>query len=104
MLWDYNSTMDANYLFDLYRKTSPDEVVTPFNNEPGLSIIRPYPESTPYHTDGMRMFIKIANLERGLYYSVDMTKPENSEGDNQYVILSGKDYKKKVTNFYSDDN
>ena len=48
------------------------------------------------------MFIKIAALDRGFFYEVDMTKPQKRDEAIEYVITDGEEYKKKVTNFISD--
>lgn len=50
------------------------------------------------------MFIKVALLKDRLFYSVDMTKPEQREGEPiSYIISQGEEYKKKTTNFFSDN-
>lgn len=87
---------------NLYTKQTYDETITSFQNEVGFSLIRSYPEGTPYHKDGRRMFLKIAKLERGFFYGVDMTKPEKRGETTDYIITDGEDYRKKVTNFLSD--
>lgn len=88
----------------LYQRHPDDEVLTPFTNDTGFSIVRKYPEGTPYNKDGMRMFIKLAILDRGFFYSIDMTLPRVDEGDDHisYSIQDGDKYKQHVTNFYSD--
>lgn len=49
------------------------------------------------------MFIKIAALDRGFFYGVDMTKPEKRGETTDYVVTDGEEYKKrKITNFISD--
>lgn len=96
--------LDAQSFTNLYQKNSNDEVVTPFVGDIGFSIVRKYPDHTPYHKDGMRMFIKLGLLKRGFFYSVDMTLPQREKGDENitYSIEDGDKYKPKVTNFYSD--
>jgi hypothetical protein len=88
----------------LYTKKDNDDSITPFSNEIGFSLIRNYPKNTPYHKDGKKMFLKIALLQGKLFYAVDMTKPEQREGEQiSYVISQGEEYKKKTTNFFSDN-
>ena len=94
--------MNSQDFTNFYTKQDSDETITPFQDEAGFSLIRPYPEGTPYNKDGRRMFIKVAALERGLYYVVDMTKPEKRGESTEYVITDGEEYKRKVTNFFSD--
>lgn len=95
--------MNAQDFISLYIKQESDETITSFQNEAGFSLIRPYPKDTPYHKDGRRMFIKIAALDRGFFYGVDMTKPEKRGETTDYVVTDGEEYKKrKITNFISD--
>lgn len=94
--------MDVQEFTNLYTKQKSDETVTSFQNENGFSLIRLYPENTSYRTDGRRMFIKIAVLDKGLFYGVDMTKPKKEEKNDSYLLTDGEEYKKKVTNFVSD--
>lgn len=86
---------------ELYTRQSQDESITTFQSETGFSLIRFYPEGSDYNKDGKRMFIKVAALERGFFYSVEMTKPEQRGESSSYIIVEGKEYKKKVTNFFS---
>jgi hypothetical protein len=94
--------MNSQEFKDLYKKQDSDETITSFKNEAGFSLIRPYLKNAPYYKDGRRMFIKVAILDRGFFYGVDMTKPEKREETTSYVITDGEEYKKKVTNFVSD--
>lgn len=94
--------MNGEDFVKLYTRQDSDETTTPFQNEMGFSLIRPYPKDTQYYKDGRRMFIKIANLDRGFFYGVDMTKPQKRDDATEYVITDGEEYKKKVTNFISD--
>lgn len=94
--------MNAQDFISFYTKQKSDETITSFQNEAGFSLIRLYPEGTPYHKDGRRMFMKIAALERGFFYGVDMTKPEKRGETTDYVITDGEEYKRRVTNFFSD--
>ncbi|MDP3729722.1 MAG: hypothetical protein Q8R26_03190 [bacterium] len=74
----------------LYTKKDSDDSITPFSNEIGFSLIRNYPKNTPYNKDGKKMFLKIALLQGKLFYAVDMTKPEQREGEQiSYVISQG---------------
>ena len=94
--------MNGEEFAKLYTRKDSDETITPFQNEMGFSLIRFYPKDTQYYKDGRRMFIKIANLDRGFFYGVDMTKPQKRDETVDYVITDGQEYKKKVTNFFSD--
>src|SRR3989344_4967388 len=94
--------MNGEEFAKLYTRQSSDESVTPFQNELGFSLIRFYPKGTLYYKDGKRMFIKIAALDRGFFYGVDMTKPQKRGETTDHVITDGEEYKKKVTNFFSD--
>lgn len=94
--------MNGEAFAKLYTRQDSDETITPFQNETGFSLIRPYPKDTQYYKDGSRMFIKIAVLDRGFFYGVDMTKPQKRDGAIEYVITDGEEYKKKITNFISD--
>mgnify|MGYP001564997645 CR=1 FL=1 len=96
--------MNSEKFAKLYTRQDLDETITPFQNEAGFSLIRFYPKDTPYYKDDRRMFIKIATLDRGLFYGVDMTKPQKREETTDYVITDGEEYKRKVTNFFSDDD
>lgn len=94
--------MDAKEFTNHYTKQDSDEAITPFQDEAGFSLIRSYPKETPYYKDGRRMFIKVAALDRGFFYGVDMTKPEKRGETTEYIITEGGEYKKKITNFISD--
>ncbi|MCK4386883.1 MAG: hypothetical protein KAV41_02255 [Candidatus Pacebacteria bacterium] len=96
--------MNSQEFTNLYTKQNLDETITSFENEVGFSLIRLYPKDTPYHKDSKRMFIKIAILNRGFFYGVDMTKPEKRGETTSYVIIDGEKYQKKVTNFFSDND
>ncbi len=88
----------------LYTKQDIDESIASFTNEIGFSLIRNYPKNSLFFKDGKRMFIKVALLKDKLFFSVDMTKPEQREGEPiSYVIKGGEEYKKKTTNFISDN-
>ena len=96
--------MNKEDFLKLYTKKEVDDSVTPFTNEIGFSLIRNYPKNTHYHKDGKKMFIKIAVLQGKLFYAVDMTKPEQREGKSiSYIITDGQEYRKKTTNFFSDN-
>lgn len=90
--------MNSEEFKNLYSLQSPDELITPFKNKVGFSLIRRYPEDTVYSKDGMRIFIKVALINQDFFFRVDMTKPENGE----YMIVVGEKYSRKVTNFFSD--
>ena len=94
--------MNAQEFTNLYTKQSYDETIAPFSNELGFSLIRLYPEDTSYFRDGKRMFIKVAVFDRGFFYSVDMTTPQERDGTTEYVITDSEKYRKKVTGFMSD--
>lgn len=79
-----------------------DESITSFTNEVGFSLIRKYPEGSFYYKDGRRMFIKVVVLDRGFFYEVNMTKPEKRKEVISYILTDGEEYKRKVTNFFSD--
>ncbi|MDD5289816.1 MAG: hypothetical protein PHT40_01275 [Patescibacteria group bacterium] len=96
--------MNSEEFKNLYSMQSLDESITPFTNNVGFSLIRKYPENTTYFKDGRMMFIKVAILDGGFFYGVDMTKPEKRGGTTDYVIVDGEEYKKKITNFFSNDN
>ncbi|MEQ1665775.1 MAG: hypothetical protein ABL927_10405 [Bdellovibrionales bacterium] len=96
--------MTKEEFFNLYNKKDTDTSITQFSNEIGFSLVRDYPKNTPYNKDGKKMFIKVALLKDKLFYSVDMTKPEQREGEQtSYIITEGQEYGKKTTNFFSDD-
>ncbi len=93
--------MNTQDFVDLYKKQESDESLTPFNNEIGFSLVRLYPKDTAYYNNNLRMFIKVALLEQGLFYGVDMTKPENEGNKISYIIVEDKEHKNKTTNFTS---
>lgn len=96
--------MTSDEFLKLYTKQDTDDTATAFSNDIGFSLIRNYPKNTLYFKDGKKMFIKIALLRGQFFYSVDMTKPEQREGEQMsYVITEGEGYKKKTTNFFSDN-
>lgn len=96
--------MNKEDFFKLYTKKDSDDSITQFSNEIGFSLIRNYPKNTTYQKDGKKMFIKIAVLQGKLFYAVDMTKPEQREGEqSSYIITEGQEYRKKTTNFFSDN-
>lgn len=96
--------MNKEDFLKLYTKKDSDDSITQFSNEIGFSLIRNYPKNTPYHKDGKKMFLKIALLQGKLFYAVDMTKPEQREGEQvSYIITEGQEYRKKTTNFFSDN-
>lgn len=92
--------MNSEELIKLYTK-NPNEIITPFNEEVGFSLIRPYEVGMQYHEKGMKMFIKVAVLDQGLFYSVDMTKPKDLGDGEDYVLVTGKEHGKEITNFTS---
>lgn len=96
--------MNSEEFKNLYSMKASDESITPFTNEVGFSLIRKYPEGTPYYKDRRRMFIKVALLDRGFFYEVNMTKPEKREETTSYILSGGEEYKRKVTNFLSGDS
>lgn len=87
---------------NLYEKQKHDEVLTPFGNEIGFSLVRFYPKDSVSEDENLRMFIKVAILDRGLFYSVDMTKPDIEGEKISYVIVFDSQYNKKITSFVSD--
>lgn len=96
--------MNNEDFLKLYIKQDTDDLITPFSNEIGFSLIRNYPKNTPYYKDGKKMFIKVALLKGKIFYSVDMTKPEQRQGELvNYIITEGEEYRKKITNFFSDN-
>lgn len=95
--------MNGEEFKNLYSMQGSDESITPFTNEVGFSLIRKYPEGSAYFKDRRRMFIKVAVLSRGFSYGVDMTKPDKRGEATEYVITDGDEYKKKITNFISDE-
>lgn len=96
--------MSKEDFLKLYIKQEADNAITLFDNEIGFSLIRDYPQNTLYYKDGRKMFIKLAILKGKIFYSVDMTKPEQrNEEKISYTITEGNEYHKKVTNFYSDN-
>lgn len=96
--------MKAQEFVNLYTQQEWDETITPFENEVGFSLIRFYPKNTLYYKDDKRMFIKVAILDRGLFYEVNMTKPEKRGETTGYVIKDGEEYRKKVTGFMSSND
>lgn len=94
--------MNGEKFVKLYTRQDSDESITAFQNEMGFSLIRFYPRNTPYFKNEKRMFIKIAALDRGFSYSVEMTRPKKEGGKTNYIITEGEEYKRKVTNFFSD--
>lgn len=97
--------MDSNKLIQLYTKQVRDEQVVPFVEEVGFSVIRSYPENSPYYKDGKKMFLKFGVLpDESVFYSVDMTNPKQRGESISYIITDGNEYKRKVTNFMSDKN
>lgn len=95
--------MNAQDFANLYIKQDVDEKVTFFNREIGISIVREYPKGTPYQKDGKKMFIKVAILNNSLFYSVDMVKPEKRGEGYSYILVDGREYKKNITNYISDN-
>lgn len=97
--------MNSSQLISLYTKSDLDEEITPYNKEVGFSLVRNYPENTLFNRDGMKMFIKIALLESGLFWSISMVKPEFENEQKSYLIYEGDKYKNqaKFTNFWSDN-
>ncbi|MCA9351318.1 hypothetical protein KC929_00890 [Patescibacteria group bacterium] len=94
--------MDSKKINELYKKQESDLKVTPFEGEVGFSLVRNYPLESLYAKDDKKVFIKIALLEGGLFYSVHMVEPSKRKGSFEYNIVDGYSYKKKVTNFVSD--
>lgn len=94
--------MNSEEFKNLYLMQSSDESITPFTNEVGFSLIRKYPEGTAYFKNGRLMFIKVAVLDRGFFFGVDMTKPEKRGETTDYIITDGEEYRRNVTNFFSD--
>jgi hypothetical protein len=88
---------------DLYLPQPGDETIISFRGEDiGFSLVRLYPQDTLYYKDGKRIFLKLALIKEGLFWSVEMTTPQEEEGKRIYVISEGEEYKKRVTNFFSD--
>lgn len=94
--------MNAEEFTNLYKKQSYDESITSFSNELGFSLIRFYPNETQYYKDNKRMFIKVGILDRGFFYSVEMTAPKERGGTVEYVINDETGYRKGITNFVAD--
>jgi len=94
--------MNAQEFTNLYSKRKIDDVLTPFEGETGFSLVRFYPEGTQYEKDGRRMFMKVAIIDRGFFYEVNMTKPEKRGETTRYILTDGDKYKKRVTNFICD--
>jgi hypothetical protein len=94
--------MNSEEFTKLYIRQGVDESITSFANETGFSLIRYYPKDTIYFKDRRRMFIKVAVLDRDFFYSVNMTRPEKREESTSYIISDGNEYKRKITNFFSD--
>lgn len=88
---------------NLYIKQDRDDSVSSFKNEVGFSLVRQYPKTSEYYNKPIRIFIKVAILEKGLFYSVDMTKVE-TEGEKTEYIIQHDDRSKKYTNFFSDSS
>lgn len=93
--------MDSSNFAQLYKQQDGDETLTPFEGDVGFSLIKLYPPQTKYFKDGRRMFIKVGLSEAGLIYSVNMTNPKKRDGQEEYILTDGEEYKKKVTNYYS---
>jgi hypothetical protein len=96
--------MNSEELVKLYQRQESDESITPFTDGVGFSLIRFYPKNTPYYRDGRRMFIKIVLRDHEFFYGADMTTPRKRGEETTYSIADGDEYKKKVTNFFSNDN
>lgn len=94
--------MNTQEFTNLYTKQERDESLNSFTEETGFSLVRKYPDNTPYEKDGLRMFIKIALLNGKLFYEVNITKPEEKESKTSYIILDSGKYKNKLTSFISD--
>lgn len=94
--------MDSEKFVELYTHTDADELITPFSNDVGFSLVRNYPKDSLYYKDGKKMFIKISVRKDTIFYSVDMVVPDQSENQTSYIITEGNEYKRKVTNFFSD--
>lgn len=92
----------ANFT-NLYKKQDRDDSVTSFQNEVGFSLVRQYPDTSKFGKKPLRMFIKVALLDKGLFYSVDMTKVE-IEGEKTEYIIQHDDTSTKYTNFFSDSS
>lgn len=93
--------MEKEEFTNLYEKQSQDDVLTQFENEIGFSLVRFYPENRIPKNEDLRMFIKVALLDKGLFYSVDMTKPDIEGEKTSYVIVFNSSYNKKITGFTS---
>jgi hypothetical protein len=93
--------MEKEAFVNLYIKQNRDCFITPFDNEVGFSIIRKYPNTSIYKNKLVRIFIKVAIIEKRLFFSVNMVKVENDEKKSEYIIQSD-DGSKKYTNFLSD--
>lgn len=88
---------------NLYNKQSHDDSVTSFQNEVGFSLVRKYPDKSKFSNKSLRMFIKVALLDKGLFYSIDMTRVE-TEGEKTEYIIQYNDKSNKYTNFFSDSS
>ncbi|MEK7462545.1 MAG: hypothetical protein AAB618_03135 [Patescibacteria group bacterium] len=93
--------MEINDFTNLYTKQDNDDSVTSFQNEVGFSLVRKYPNTSEFRDKPLRIFIKVALLEKGLFYSVDMTKIE-TEGEKVEYIIQHAERSTKYTNFFSD--
>jgi len=92
-----------NDFASLYIRQNQDDSITSFKNGVGFSLVRKYPSASEYCNESLRMFIKVSLLEKGLSYSVNMTKVE-IEGDKTEYIIQHDDNSTRYTNFYSDSN
>lgn len=92
--------MTSNEFVKLYAKSELDELVTPFTNGIGFSLVRKYKQGSEYYEDDKRLFIKLLlsddNLVNGSVNMVDSDK----EKTGSYRIATDNKYKKRVTNFH----
>lgn len=93
--------MNKENFIKLYEKKDRDDSVTLFQNEVGFSLVRKYLDKSKFDNKQLRMFIKVALLDKGLFYSVDMTRIEKVGEKTEYIIQHN-NTSTKYTNFFSD--
>jgi len=91
--------MNSEELIKLYKKIDEKEIVTPYKDSLGFSIIKNYDIGSDYHKSGKKMMIKISIRENNLISGgIDMV--HDSEEKGYYVVDTGEEFNKKITGFY----
>lgn len=91
--------MTSEEFVKLYKKSELDELITPFKDGVGFSLVRKYKQNSEYSKDDKRIFIKLYlssnNIVNG---GIEMVDPDEKKTGSYRIVTESK-YKKRITSF-----